>query len=91
MAWLLGDHRFSGDQQSRDRGRALQSGANHFRGVLPVVVTLVGWPMAIRGAGLLARSPGVTMKLFEASRYEQLFHFYMGAERGPSERDKNDR
>jgi hypothetical protein len=48
-------------------------------GALPVVVTLVGWLMAIRGAGLLALSPNATMKLFEALRYEQLFYFYMGA------------
>jgi len=47
-------------------------------GALPVVVTLVGWLMAIRGAGLLALSPNATMKLFEALRYEQLFYFYMG-------------
>ena len=48
-------------------------------GALPIVVTLVGWLMAIRGAGLLALSPNATMKLFEALRYEQLFYFYMGA------------
>jgi hypothetical protein len=48
-------------------------------GALPVVVTLVGWLMAIRGAGLLALSPSATMKLFEALRYDQLFYFYMGA------------
>ena len=48
-------------------------------GALPVVVTLVGWLMAIRGAGLLALSPNATMKLFEALRYEQLFYVYMGA------------
>jgi hypothetical protein len=42
-------------------------------GALPIVVTLVGWLMAIRGAGLLALSPNATMKLFEALRYEQLF------------------
>ena len=47
-------------------------------GALPVVVTLVGWLMAIRGAALLALSPSVTMKLFEALRYEQLFYVYMG-------------
>jgi hypothetical protein len=47
-------------------------------GALPIVVTLVGWLMAIRGAGLLALSPNATMKLFEALRYEQLFYFYMG-------------
>jgi hypothetical protein len=48
-------------------------------GALPVVVTLVGWLMAIRGAGLLALSPSATMKLFEALRYEQLFYVYMAA------------
>jgi hypothetical protein len=48
-------------------------------GTLPAVVTLVGWLMAIRGAGLLALSPNATMKLFEALRYEQLFYVYMGA------------
>jgi len=47
-------------------------------GVLPVVVTLVGWLMAVRGAGLLALSPSATAKLVEALRYEQLFYFYMG-------------
>jgi hypothetical protein len=48
-------------------------------GALPIVVTLVGWLMAIRGAGLLALSPNAAMKVFEAFRYEQLFYFYMGA------------
>ena len=47
-------------------------------GALPVVVTLVGWLMVIRGAGLLALSPAGTAKLVEALRYEQLFYFYMG-------------
>jgi len=47
-------------------------------GALPVVVTLIGWLMAIRGAVLLALSPSATMKLFEALRYEQLFYVYMG-------------
>jgi hypothetical protein len=46
-------------------------------GALPVVITVIGWLMAIRrGAGLLALSPAATTKLFEALRYEQLF--YMG-------------
>lgn len=47
-------------------------------GALPVVITLVGWLMVIRGAGLLALSPAATAKLVEALRYEQLFYFYMG-------------
>jgi hypothetical protein len=48
-------------------------------GALPVVVTVVGWLMAIRGAGTLALSPNATMKLFDALRYEAYFYFYMGA------------
>jgi hypothetical protein len=47
-------------------------------GALPVVVTLVGWLMVVRGAGLLALSPVATAKLVDAMRYEQLFYFYMG-------------
>ena len=47
-------------------------------GALPVVVTLVGWLMVIRGAAPLALSPAGTAKLVEALRYEQLFYFYMG-------------
>ena len=47
-------------------------------GALPVVITLVGWLMAIRGAGLLALSPAGTARLVEALRYEQLFYVYMG-------------
>jgi len=35
-------------------------------GALPVVITLIGWLMAIRGAGPLALSPAATTKLFEA-------------------------
>ena len=48
-------------------------------GALPVVVTLVGWLMAIRGTVLLALSPNATMKVFEGLRYERLFYLYMGA------------
>lgn len=47
-------------------------------GALPVVVTLVGWLMAIRGAGLFALSPAGIAKLVEVLHYEQLFYFYMG-------------
>ena len=47
-------------------------------GALPVVVTLVGWLMVIRGAGLLALSPAGAAKLLEVLRYERLFYFYMG-------------
>ena len=52
-------------------------------GALPVVITLVGWLMAIRGAGLLALSPDATIKLVQALRDEELFYGYMGIT-GPS-------
>ena len=47
-------------------------------GALPVVITLIGWLMAIRGAGLLALSPDATIKLVQALRNEELFYGYMG-------------
>jgi len=60
-------------------GLALIIGHNIWSGgALPVVVTLLGWLMTVRGAGLLALSPSATMTLFEGLRYEQLFYFYMG-------------
>ena len=46
-------------------------------GVLPVVITILGWVMVIRGAGLLALSPDATARLFNALRYERLFYVYM--------------
>ena len=59
-------------------GLAMIIGHNIWSGsALPVVVTLVGWLMTIRGAGLLALSPNATGKLFEGLRYEQLFYLYM--------------
>jgi len=48
-------------------------------GALPVVITLVGWVLAIRSGGLLALSPAALSKLVEAMRYEELFYLYMGA------------
>ena len=44
-------------------------------GALPVVITLLGWILAIRGAGLLALSPAAA----DALRYEEFFYWYMGA------------
>jgi hypothetical protein len=48
-------------------------------GALPVVISLFGWVLAIRGAGLLALSPAALSKLVEALRYEELFYFYVAA------------
>ena len=60
-------------------GLAMVIGHNIWSGgALPVVVTLVGWLMVIRSAVLLVLSPGATMKVFTALRYEQLFYAYMG-------------
>jgi ribose/xylose/arabinose/galactoside ABC-type transport system permease subunit len=47
-------------------------------GALPIVITLIGWLMAIRGAVLLALSHDATIKLFEALRYRERFYWYMG-------------
>ena len=48
-------------------------------GAPPVIVTIIGWLMVIRGAGLMALSPAGISRLVEALRYEQRFYFYMGA------------
>jgi hypothetical protein len=47
-------------------------------GALPIVVTLIGWVMTIRGIVLLALSPETLGKFFEALRYEERFYVYMG-------------
>jgi len=61
-------------------GLAMVIGHNVWSGgALPVVVTLLGWLMTIRGVGLLALSPEVVMKVYEALRYKEHFYFYMGA------------
>ena len=46
-------------------------------GALPIVVTLVGWLMAIRGASLLALSPNATLREFSLWQYGRFFYFYM--------------
>jgi hypothetical protein len=47
-------------------------------GALPIVITLLGWLMAIRGAVLLGLPQDMTTKLFDALRYEEFFYVYMG-------------
>ncbi len=60
-------------------GLAMVIGHNIWSGgALPVVITLLGWIMAFRGAVLLALSPDATIKLVEALRYEDRFYVYMG-------------
>jgi len=60
-------------------GLAMVLGHNVWSGgILPVVVTLVGWFMLIRSAVLLALSPETTMKLVDSLQYERRFYIYMG-------------
>jgi hypothetical protein len=47
-------------------------------GVFPVVITLLGWLIAIRGGVLLVLPHDTILKLFETVRYEERFHVYMG-------------
>jgi len=60
-------------------GLAMVIGHNIWSGgALPIVITLVGWLMVIRGVGLLALSRDGIIRLFEALQYEERFYFYMG-------------
>ena len=47
-------------------------------GALPVVVTLFGWILLIRGALLLFLPPEAVAGLLDFFRFEQLFYFYVG-------------
>jgi hypothetical protein len=46
-------------------------------GVLPVVVTLVGWSTLIKGLVFLFLTPGTAGDFLGALRYEQLFYLYV--------------
>lgn len=46
-------------------------------GVLPVVVTLVGWLILIRGLLLLFLSPAAAMGLFAGLHFGELFYLYV--------------
>lgn len=45
-------------------------------GVLPIVVTIVGWIILIRGLLLLFLSPEALATIFEAIHFEDLFYIY---------------
>jgi putative exporter of polyketide antibiotics len=58
-------------------GLAMVLGHNVWSGgVLPVVVTLVGWLTSIRGLVLLFLAPGTAGDFLGALHYEQLFYLY---------------
>ena len=64
----------------RAAGLAMIIGHNIWSdGALPVAITLLGWGLAIRGAGLLALSPAAVSSVVDALRYEEFFYWYMGA------------
>ena len=46
-------------------------------GALPVVVTLVGWVILIRGLILLFLSPQAVVGLYEAIHFEEFFYLYV--------------
>ena len=46
-------------------------------GILPVVVTLVGWSAAIKGAWLLATPSAMLRKMYAVLNYERFFIAYM--------------
>jgi hypothetical protein len=47
-------------------------------GPLPVVLTLFGWILLVRGALLLLLSPDAVAGLIDFVRFEQLFYLYAG-------------
>jgi hypothetical protein len=46
-------------------------------GLLPIVVTLFGWTILIRGALILFLSPDAMINVFEMLRLEELFPLYV--------------
>ena len=59
-------------------GLAIVLGHNVWSGgMLPVVVTLVGWISLIKGLILLFLPPAGALAYFEAFRYAQFFYAYM--------------
>jgi hypothetical protein len=46
-------------------------------GVLPVIITLIGWATLFRGLVLLLLPPDAVAGIFESIHFEQLFFFYI--------------
>jgi hypothetical protein len=47
-------------------------------GTLPVVVTLLGWMILLRGVVLLLLSQPATVRLVAWFRFDELFYLYLG-------------
>jgi len=59
-------------------GLAMVLGHNVWTGgALPVVVTVIGWVLLIRGIVLVFISPGGAMGIFEALRFGDLYYVYV--------------
>ena len=60
-------------------GLAIVLGHNVWSGgALPIIVTLLGWIILIRGVVLLFLSPQGKVRLFEMFRFAELFYLYVG-------------
>lgn len=47
-------------------------------GLLPILVTLIGWVMVIRGVLFLFLAPETTLQILAAMQFELLFYVYLG-------------
>lgn len=47
-------------------------------GALPILVTLIGWVMVIRGVLFLFLAPETTLRILAAMQFERLFYVYLG-------------
>ena len=60
-------------------GLAMIIGHNIWHGgPAPVIVTLMGWIAALKGAAFLVLSPPVSTDMMTATHFEQLYYVYMG-------------
>lgn len=48
-------------------------------GVLPLVITLVGWAALVKGLVFLLLSPGRILELYQSLHYEKFFFAYVAA------------
>ena len=59
-------------------GLALVLGHNIWSGgILPVLVTLIGWLMLIRGVLFLFLPPAATLRILEVMQFERFFYVYL--------------
>ena len=60
-------------------GLAMVLGHNVWSGgAVPILITLIGWWILIRGVLLILLPAGEAVRLFDILRYEELFYLYTG-------------